>query len=104
MPNAKPAANTGELTLRLLLLKFRQEFPFRYRLRGGRIETHHAVDQSVDIKIALPAMERERIRLELAREQRSETDFVISATLADGRLAATLTWQVAFDLEKFLPA
>ena len=94
----------GELTLRLLLLRFRQEFPFRYRLRGGRVETHHVVDQSVDFKFALPAGERERIRLELARSMHSETEFVFSAYLVDGRLAATLTWQVAFDLEKFLPA
>lgn len=94
----------GELTLRLLLLRFRQEFPFRYRLSGGRVETHHPVDQSVDFKFALAAGERERIRLELARTMRSEEEFVFSAYLQDGRLAATLTWQVTFDLEKFLPA
>ncbi len=94
----------SELALRLLLLRFRQEFPFRYRLRIGKVETHHRVDQSVDFKFALLAAERERLRLELARNTSSETDFVIAATLNDGRLAATLTWQVAFDLEKFLPA
>lgn len=94
----------GELTLRLLLLRFRQEFPFRYRFTGGRVETHHRVDQSVDIKFSLDFAERERLRLELARGQFSTSEFVFSAALKDGRLAATFTFQVGFELEKFLPA
>lgn len=92
----------SELTLRLLLLQFRQEFPFRSRLRGGRVEIVHPVDQAVDFKFRIPFAERERIRLELARSMRSEEEFVFSALLSDGRLAATFTWQVAFDLEKLL--
>jgi hypothetical protein len=94
----------AELTLRLLLLGFRQEFPFRYRLTGGRVELHHPVDQSVDFKFELSLVDRERIRLELARSMHSEAEFVFPGRLNDGRLAATFTWQVAFDLEKFLPA
>src|SRR6202012_3914505 len=32
----------GELALRLVLLRHRQEFPFRYRIIGSQLETHHA--------------------------------------------------------------
>jgi hypothetical protein len=94
----------AELVMRLLLLRQRQEFPFRYRILGGRVETHHAVDQSVDIKFAIGFEEWERIRMELAREQRGLGEFTFSASLRDGRLAASFTFQLAFELEKFLPA
>ena len=94
----------GELVMRLLLLRYRQEFPFRYRIVSSQIQTHHAVDQSVDIKFAIAFEEWERIRLELARESRSLGEFAFSASLADGRLAGSFTLQVAFELEKFLPA
>jgi len=94
----------GELTLRLLLLRYRQEFPFRYRILSSHLETHHAVDQTVDIKYAISFNEWERIRLELARDSRSLAEFAFSASLADGRLAGSFTVQAAFELEKFLPA
>lgn len=94
----------GELVLRLLLLRYRQEFPFRYRLTSSQVEAHHAVDQSVDIKFEIAFNEWERIRLELARGSSSQAEFVFSAALADGRLAGSFTFQVAFELEKFLPA
>jgi hypothetical protein len=94
----------GELALRLVLLRHRQEFPFRYRIVSSQLETHHAVDQSVDIKFALAFKDWERIRLELARDQHSVGEFALSVALADGRLAGSLSVQTAFDLEKFLPA
>jgi hypothetical protein len=94
----------GELVIRLLLLRYRQEFPFRYRIVSSKLETHHAVDQAVDIKFAISFDEWERVRLELARDSRSLAEFAFSAALEDGRLAASFTLQVAFDLEKFLPA
>jgi hypothetical protein len=94
----------AELAMRLVLLRQRQEFPFRYRLLGGRVETHHAVDQSVDIKFGIDFADWERIRLELAREGRSHSEFAFSASLHDGRLAASFAFQAAFELEKFLPA
>ena len=94
----------GELTLRLLLLRHRQEFPFRYRLLSSGVETHHSVDQSVDIKFEIGFNEWERIRLELARDSRSTAEFALNANLADGRLAASFHFRVAFELEKFLPA
>lgn len=95
---------TAELTLRLLLLRYRQEFPFTTRMLGSRIETHHRVDQAVDYRFALGFEDWERIRLTLARESRHRDEFVFTAHLKDGRLAATFTFQVAFELEKFLPA
>jgi hypothetical protein len=95
---------TAELTLRLLLLRYRQEFPFRSRLVNGRVETHHAVDQTVDFKFGIGFEEWERIRLELAKTGRSTGEFVFSARLLDGRLAATFTFEAAFELEKFLTA
>lgn len=95
---------TAELTLRLLLLRYRQEFPFRYRLQRAQAETHHAVDQSVDFKFEIGFEEWERLRLELAKTGRAASEFVFAARLHDGRLAATFTFDVAFELEKFLPA
>jgi hypothetical protein len=94
---------SGELALRLVLLRYRQEFPFRYRIVSSRLETHHAVDQTVDIKFAMAFSEWERIRLELARDSRSLAEFSFSAMLGDGRLAGSFTVQIAFELEKFLP-
>ncbi|MGZ3723767.1 MAG: hypothetical protein ACXVA9_12580 [Bdellovibrionales bacterium] len=94
----------GELVMRLLLLRYRQEFPFRYRITSSQFQTHHAVDQAVDIKFSIGFEEWERIRLELARESRSLGEFAFSASLVDGRLAGSFTFQVAFELEKFLPA
>jgi hypothetical protein len=94
----------AELALRLLLLRHRQEFPFQFRLRGSRLEIHNPVDQSVDIKFEITFGEWERIRMELARSQRSAGEFVFPARLRDGRLAASFTFQVGFQLEKFLPA
>ncbi|MBX3020206.1 MAG: hypothetical protein KF799_00895 [Bdellovibrionales bacterium] len=94
----------AELTLRLLLLRYRQEFPFRYRIRGSRVEVHHALDQAVDYKFAIAFEEWERLRLELASHSQGESEFVFHSYLADGRVAATFTFQVAFQLEKLLPA
>jgi hypothetical protein len=94
----------AELTLRLILLRYRQEFPFRYRLTGSRVQTHHAVDQSVDFKFEVGAAEWERIRMRLVTTSQAVEEFVLSARLADGRAAGTVSFDVAFDLEKFLPA
>lgn len=94
----------AELTLRLLLLRYRQEFPFRYRITGSRVEGHHALDQAVDYKFEIPFEEWERLRLEMARGSQAQTEFVFNAYLADGRVAAAFAFQVAFQLEKFLPA
>lgn len=94
----------AELTLRLMLLRFRHEFPFRYRFKGSRVDIHHTVDQSVDYRFQVDKEEWERIRLTLARESVCKSEFVFRATLADGRAAATFTFPVAFQLEKFLSA
>ena len=94
----------AELVLRLLLLRHRQEFPFQYRILGSRVETHNRVDQAVDIKFEIAFNEWERIRQELARASASEGEFVFPARLSDGRLAGSFTFNVGFDLEKFLPA
>jgi hypothetical protein len=94
----------AELTLRLLLLRYRQEFPFRYRLLGSRCEGHHVLDQSLDYKFEIGFEEWERLRLEMARGSEMRSEFVLQAYLADGRAAASYTFQVAFQLEKFLPA
>lgn len=94
----------AELTLRLLLLRYRQEFPFRYRLVSSRVETLRPVDQAVDFKYSIGAMGWEKIRLELAGQSRANEEFAFSALLADGRLAGTVHFEVAFELEKFLPA
>ena len=94
----------AELALRLVLLRQRQEFPFRYQVKSSRVETHHAVDQAVDIRCEIAFAEWERLRLELAREARSQGEFAISVGLRDGRLGASISFQVAFELEKFLPA
>ena len=93
----------GELTLRLLLLHHAREFPFRYRLQGSRVETHHPVDQTVDIKFEIGFNEWELIRQQLARTASTREEFVLMAHLADGRLAATLTFEAVFEMEKFLP-
>lgn len=94
----------AELALRLVLLRHSQEFPFSYRVKGSKLELHHPVDQSVDFRFSLSFEEWERIRLQMARESRASADFVFQAYLADGRSAATFTFETAFQLEKFLPA
>lgn len=94
----------GEFALRLLLLRYRHEFPFRHRLVGCRAETHHALDQAIDVRFEIAFADWERIRLELARGLETRSEFVVQALLADGRSAAHLTFDVAFQLEKFLPA
>jgi len=94
----------GELTMRLALLHFRRELPFHYRIFKSQVELHHATDQAVDIRFELTGVERERLRLELMRESTANLEYVLSAYLGDGRLAATLTFHAAFELEKFLPA
>ena len=94
----------AELALRLVLLRLRQEFPFRYRLLSTQSETHHNVDQAVDFLFGLPHEGWERLRLELAREQRTQDEFAIHARLADGRSAGSFTFRVAFELERLLPA
>jgi hypothetical protein len=93
----------AELALRLVFLRLRQEFPFRYRLTGVTTETPGTVDQSVDFKFGLSFEEWEKLRLSLAREQRSSDEFAVQAQLADGRLAGSFTFQVAFEIERLLP-
>lgn len=95
---------SSELALRLVLLRQRQEFPFRYHVTSSRVETHHIVDQAVDIRFEIGFEEWERLRLELVKDGRAQGEFAISASLRDGRLAASIHFQVAFELEKFLPA
>lgn len=94
----------AELALRLVLLRYRHEFPFRYWFKGSRIEVHHVVDQTVDFRCQVEVNEWEKIRLDIARGQVSEIEFVVPAFLADGRSALQVHLQVAFQLEKFLPA
>lgn len=94
----------AELSVRLVLLRLRQEFPFRYRLTASSAETHHAVDQSVDFQFSIPFEEWERVRLTLAREGQASAEFAVQARLADGRSCGLFTIRAAFELEKFLPA
>lgn len=94
----------AELTLRLLLLRYRQEFPFRYRIESSRVEVRHPLEQAVDYKFGIALEEWERLRLELAGAGTAESEFVFHAYLVDGRMAATFSFQTAFQLEKFLPA
>ncbi|NJL25781.1 MAG: hypothetical protein HC902_11800 [Calothrix sp. SM1_5_4] len=94
----------AELALRLVLLRYREEFPFRYRILSSRTETHHPVDQPVDYKFEIGFAEWEAIRLDLARESRAREEFVFQAYLADGRMAATFSFQVQFEMERFLPS
>ncbi len=96
--------NVGEFTVRLALMHFRRELPFRYRILGAQVETHNVVDRPVDIRWEFKVVERERLRLELTRESRTVHEYSVPAYLEDGRLAATLTFRAAFELEKFLPA
>lgn len=94
----------AELALRLVLLRLREEFPFRYRILSTQVETHHAVDQDVDCKFSMRFEDWEQIRLQLAKESHHASEFVVQAQLADGRLAGRFAFQAAFELEKFLPA
>lgn len=94
----------AELSLRLVLLRLRQEFPFRYRLLSSSGETHHVVDQAVDFRFSLSFEEWEELRLRLAREGRAEIEFVVHARLLDTRSAGRFHFRAAFELEKFLPA
>ncbi len=94
----------AELTLRLILLRYRQEFPFRYRFLSSRVDLHHYVNHSVDYRFEITPAEFERLRLELAREAQVITEFVVHGFLVDGRAAGSFTFKTAFELEKFLPA
>lgn len=94
----------AELCMRLVLLRYRHEFPFRYWLKASRVEIHHNVDQPVDFRFTIDFAEWERIRLDLARGNPVMAEFVVPATLADGRSALQASFHVAFQLEKFLPA
>ncbi|MGE4131559.1 MAG: hypothetical protein AB7F86_07955 [Bdellovibrionales bacterium] len=94
----------AEMALRLVLLRYRHEFPFRFSIRGSRLEMHHPIDQAVDFRFAVEFAEWEKLRLELARGFTSEMTFVVPAFLADGRSALLAELQVRFQLEKFLPA
>lgn len=94
----------AEFALRLVLLRLRQEFPFRYRLMASQVECFHAVDQAVDFRFGLQLDEWERVRLTLARVGRGGAEFVVQAGLADGRLAGSFTFKVTFEAEKLLTA
>jgi hypothetical protein len=48
--------------------------------------------------------EWERLRIELARGHNVTLEFVVTATLADGRSALQAAFEVAFQLEKLLPS
>lgn len=93
----------AEFTLRLLLLRYRQEFPFSYSLRASRIDVQHALAQDLEYKFEISFEEWERLRLDLAREARASAEFVFHAYLADGRQAAAFTFHATFVMEKFLP-
>lgn len=93
----------AEMALRLVLLRYRHEFPFRYWIKSSRVEVHHFVDQSVDFRFSIPFDEWEKIRLDLARGNPCRAEFIVTGTLADGRSALHATFEVAFQLEKFLP-
>jgi hypothetical protein len=94
----------AELALRLVLLRYRHEFPFRYQIKSSRMELHHPVDQAVDFRFSMDTPEWERLRLELARGNSVSLEFVVPATLTDGRSALQAGFQVAFQLEKLLGA
>ncbi len=94
----------AELALRLVLLRYRHEFPFRYWFKGSRLEVHHVVDQAVDFRCKIDFAEWERIRLDIARGHTAEAEFIVPAFLGDGRSALQAHLHVAFQLEKFLPA
>jgi hypothetical protein len=93
----------AELALRLLLLRQREELPFRFRLLNSKIELHNVVDQSVEYRFSI-AKDWEDLRLELTRKSQAQSEFFLQAYLQDGRLAASFNFTVGFQLEKFLPA
>lgn len=94
----------AELCLRLVLLRYRHEFPFRYQIKSSRLELHHTVDQSVDFRFSMDTPEWEHLRLELARGNSGALELVVPATLADGRSALQAGFAVTFQLEKLLGA
>ena len=94
----------AELSLRLLLLRYREEFPFNYRVRASQVDVHHKVDRGVEYRFAIELPAWEAIRQDLARAGQLQTDFVFPAYLDDGRSAATFTFTVGFTLEKYLAA
>ena len=94
----------AELTLRLLLLRFREEFPFRHRILGSRVEIHNKPDRDVTYRFAIDPATWEDLRLDLAKTGEAKTEFVFPATLDDGRSTATFTFRVGFTLEKYLTA
>jgi len=94
----------AELTLRLLILRFRQEFPFAYRMVASRLEVHNRLDQGLEYRFEVSVPDWENVRIEMARHEVTHSEFVLPAYLADGRLAATVTFRLAFQLEKLLPA
>lgn len=94
----------AEFAVRLVLLRYRHEFPFRFYFRSSRLEIHHHVDQAVDFRCKIDFDEWEKIRLDIARGQTAEAEFIVPVLLRDGRSAAQAHFQVAFQLEKFLSA
>ena len=94
----------AELCLRLVLMRYRHEFPFQYSVKASRVEVHHSVDEAVDFRLGIDFQEWERLRLNLARGLQTTEEFVVPATLPDGRSAVQVHFHVAFQLEKLLPA
>jgi len=94
----------AELCMRLVLLRYRHEFPFRYQIKSSRLELHHTVDQAVDFRFSMDMPEWERLRLELARGNSVTPEFIVPATLSDGRSALQAAFEVTFQLEKLLGA
>ncbi len=92
----------AELCVRLVLLRLAHEIPFRLQFKSSRVEMHNMGDQAVDFRFSISEEEWEPLRLSLARESSAESEIAVTATLADGRAALTATFQIAFQLEKFL--
>lgn len=92
----------AELALRLVFLRLRQEFPFRYRILKFEGENHHPVDQAVDFRFGWSEAEWEQVRIGMARVEKFETDCAVASRLADGRSAGQYTFRVSFQMERML--
>lgn len=92
----------GEMALHLHLRQFQVFSPVNIQIVGAEIELPRPLDQSVEIRLKSTWPEWEELRLELARSDKLERDFVMPLWSQGNRTLGTIIVRVVLQSRRFL--
>lgn len=92
----------AEMTLQLHIRQFQVFCPVNLQIVGAEIELPHPLDQAIGIRLKATWPEWEELRLELARGQKLERDFVMPLWSENHRTLGTVVIRALLQSGRYL--